>query len=180
MKQDASMLFENTMKRIFGAHQIAGEAYNESAEKYWIEKALKQFSRDILKIDMPERHRHLILSKIEIAIRDIKGKGIDYRILSLHMIAIASMLIGYSGSINEKPFIIATPIYNQNIDQYITDAIRNGEDEEDLKKTTSQLKIDMIRHFIRNGKTVFQIAIALNTSENNIKNIIREYNLRKP
>ena len=170
--------FEQVMGLFLGkkAYGCAGEEGNERARNERLNKVAKVIPKRIDKLDTTARHKEKLLLGAEKFFEATKGKDISTKNLLYNLLWLCGGLLGFefNGRINA---ITHSLFYWQNKNQYITSNIIEGNDdsqEYEDKKYIFNTRKKIINKLKEEGFTYFKIAIIFNTTEYQIKKIIKE------
>jgi hypothetical protein len=158
------------------AYQSAGEESNEKARNKRLNAVAKVILNRVDKIDSTTRLKRKLLIGAENFFEATKGKNISTKNLLYTLLLLCGSLLGFesNGRINA---ITHSLFYWQNKNQYITSNIIEGRDdmqEHKDKKYIFDMKKKIVKNLKAEGLTYYKIAIILNTTEYQIKKIIKD------
>ena len=175
---NADLYFERVMGLFLGksAYQCAGEEANEKARNERLNNVAKVILKRINELDTTTRHKEKLLLGAEKFFEATKGKDISIKNLLYNLLWLCGGLLGFefNGRIKE---ITHSLFYWQNKNQYTTSNIiegNNGSQEYEDKKYIFNTRKKIINKLKEEGFTYFKIAIIFNTTEYQIKKIIKE------
>ncbi|MBU4361937.1 hypothetical protein KJ813_04665 [bacterium] len=175
---NTGLYFEHVMGLFLGekAYGCAGEETNEKARNERLNNVAKVILKRIDKLDTTTRHKEKLLLGAEKFFEATKGKDISTKNLLYNLLWLCGGLLGFefNGRINA---ITHSLFYWQNKNQYITSNIIEGNDdsqEYEDKKYIFNTRKKIINKLKEEGFTYFKIAIIFNTTEYQIKKIIKE------
>jgi len=178
IKMNIGLYYERVMGLFFGekAYQCAGEEGNERARNERLNNVAKVMLKRIDKIDTTKRHKEKLLFGAEKFFEATKEKDISAKNLLYNLLWLCGGLLGFesNGRINA---ITHTLVYWQDKNQYVTSNIMEGNDgsqEYKDKKNIFSTRKKIINKLKEEGFTYFKIAIIFNTTEYQIKKIIKE------
>jgi len=159
------------------ACQCAGEEPNKKARNERLHDVAKVIFKRIESIDTTTKHKKQLLSIAESFLDDTKNKDISTDVLLYDMLRLCGLLLGFKYS-GRTTAIIHSLFFWQNSDQYMTERIMEGEDDFKEKESDDDAyiiskKYNFIKQLNKEGFTPFKIAMIFNTSENQIKKIIK-------
>ena len=170
MIEGIEMLFEYTIRSFLGdkASHIAGQAHSERNRKEWYRKVTKKIIRKIQEIESNSTHKERLVHCSEDCLTALKHpyKEIKYTLCLLRLL---NVLLGYDGG--PWPYRIATLAYFQTCSQHRTEAMIKGDDMPDYYESTLSIRRKIIGQLIDEGKTYFEISLALNLSEYKVKKL---------
>ena len=178
IKMNISLYYEHVMGLFLGekAYQCAGEEGNEKARNERLNKVAKVMLKRIDKIDTTNGHKEKLLFGAEKFFKATKGKDISAKNLLYNLLWLCGGLLGFesNGRINA---ITHTLVYWQDKNQQMTSNILKGNDdsqEYEDKKYIFNTRIKIIKKLKEEGLTYYKIALIFNTTEYQIKKIIKE------
>jgi hypothetical protein len=171
---DMSMAFERLMTQILGqkAYQSAGQFANPTTRDDWFRKTFKLMLKEVDKIDTTSRQKQMLMRDLHAAIDGLSGSRDPSWEVMFSLVSACARFLGhnYSGA------RVNTPCYWQSPDQRFTQAIfENAERKfEHTKEDAVTIRAKICRELRANGTDTFTIALVLNTSEYQVKKLIRE------
>ena len=172
----SSMLFEIVIQRFFGkaANNIADLENHDRSRNNWLKKVAKKILLEVDAIDTYEDHKKQLFWLADEFKTELEGKNPDFRVLVYLLLALIASLLGFNSPRGIK---LTTPSYIRTSEQYYTSLIIKGGDA--LQDYKDKQNVVVIRRKIvadlkANGIDDFHIALALNTSENQIKKLRNE------
>lgn len=164
--------FEFCMRRVFGdpARHIAGLCLDDSIRCEWVDKLLKQLIRDAQDLDTTQEHRERISYLLE-ALREERWRGDDASWhLVFDLLNLAAELMGYQGARGERPY---TPMYWQSLQTHLDIGNARGRCDELQEEFVSAAarRVEVVRCLKGQGLTDFEVAMALKTSEYEVKKL---------
>lgn len=173
---DLGMDFEVTMRLVFGdkAYHIAGQNFDTKARSQWLRRWVKALLRDAMRIDTTARHKQRIGHALERVAKSIDRSSEPTWGLVFALLRLVSILFG-------RDFVKGarchTPVYFQTSDQRVTVDILTGgdamQDYYDLKDAIS-VRAEVVKSLKEQGYDDFKIGLVLNTSEYEVKKLLRE------
>lgn len=170
-----SLYFEHTMNSIFGekAHQIAGSINNIKYRKEWLNKTIKKLIKDIDSLDAPSLLKKSLLNTLLRFQEEIKtNKTVTWHQVDI-LLRFCLLLLGYS---NVKGGRFHSLVYWQNENQNYFERLFQGEDQTDIyatQKNVIMLRENLVKKLKNDGLDSFTIASILNTTEYEIKKILK-------
>ncbi|MHB8765330.1 MAG: hypothetical protein ACYDA8_13505 [Deferrisomatales bacterium] len=172
---DRPMLFELTARLFYGdkAYQIAGQEANPAHRRQWLAKIAKTIIKRLDAVETSPRHKQLLMGEAERfhdEARSAKGDPWD---LVYSLVRICGRLLGYDFVRGARVHTLA---YWQNKDQYYTTSILSGADAlQDYydRLNTISVRQRVIAFLKAEGLDDFKIALAMNTTEYEIKKLRR-------
>jgi len=169
------MQFECCMRRVFGddAKHIAGSCLDEAYRKKWVERLIKRLVRDAQDLDTSQDHREHVSSLLEIALRQQwTGDEASWHLV-FHLLMLITELLGYQGVDGVRPY---TPMYWQSLQTHLDVGNARGHAEELHEEFSSAARnrVDVVRYLKDKGLTDFDVAMALKTSEYEVKKLKKE------
>jgi hypothetical protein len=166
------MEFETCMRRLFGdeASHIASSCLNEGYRGQWVSRFLKQLIRDAQDLDTTQKHRERISYLLE-ALQKTNWKGDDASWgLVFDLLALAAELLGYEGIKGHRTYI---PMYWQELQTHLDIGNERGQGErlEQEFHSAAARRVQVVRYLKDQGLNDFEIAMALKTSEYEIKKL---------
>ncbi len=166
------MQFEFCMRRVFGdeARHIAGSSVDENYRKSWVERFLKQLVRDAQDLDTTQEHREHVSALLQGLLQETwTGDQASWRVVFDTLMMLAE-LMGYRGSRGERAY---TPVYWQSLDKHLEIGNARGKYDELQQEFTSAAKhrSDVVTFLKDKGLTDFEVAMALKTSEYEVKKL---------
>ena len=178
INMNVGLYFEHVMGLFLGknAYQCAGEEANEKARNERLNNVAKVILKRIDKLDTTTRHKEKLLLGAEKFFESTKGKNISTKKLLYNLLWLCGGILGFefNGRINA---ITHSLFYWQNKNQYITSTIMEGKDdsqEHEDKKYIFNTRKKIIKKLKEEGLTYYKIALIFNTTEYQIKKIIKE------
>ena len=172
---DISMAFERLMTQVLGqkeAYQSAGQFANPTTRDDWFRKTFKLMLKEVDKIDTTSRQKQMLMRDLQAAIDGLSGSRDPNWEVMFSLVSACAGFLGhdYSGA------RVNTPCYWQSPDQRFTQAIfENAERKfEGTKEDAVTIRAKICRELRANGTDTFTIALVLNTSEYQVKKLIRE------
>jgi hypothetical protein len=162
------MEFEMCMRRIFGneANHIAGGCLLDNYRKKWVQKFLKQLIRDAQDLDTTQEHREHVSEHLQ-GLLNSKWTGDDasWRVV-FDILTILAELMGYGDFSGKRSY---TPAYWQSKETYYV----KGKYDQIYKEGISSAKyrVDVVNYLKDKGLTDFEVAMALKTSEYEVKKL---------
>jgi hypothetical protein len=173
---DTDMLFEFTMRLYFGdkAYQTRGQFNNPKYRRECLRKVIRLLMNQINTLDTTPRHKQVLMENAE-AIRHAIGRNdAPSWDLTLHFVAFIARLLGFDFHRGSRCHSIA---YFQEPAQYYTadllshgDALQNYYDKKDALSTRK----DVVASLKGKGLSDFKVALVLNTTEYEIKKLLKE------
>ena len=168
------MDFESCMRRVFGddAVQIASGCLDDSFRQMWVKKLLKQLIRDAQDIDSHQKHREHISAMLEILLkRGWTGNKASWSIV-FKLLSIIADLLGYAGARGTRAF---TPMYCQSLQTHLDIGNATGKADELLEEFASAARnrAEVVKYLKEKGLTDFDVAMALKTTEYEVKKLKR-------
>lgn len=171
---DTSLAFERLMSKVHGhkAYKIAGEFANPTTRNDWLRKTFKLMLKDIEKIDTTSRHKQMLMRDLQAAIDGLPKSYDPSWEMVFPLISVCARFLGYDYSGAR----VNMPSYWHSSDQKFTQTIfEKGEDQfEETKEDAVTIRARMCIDLRAKGIDTFTIALALNTSEYQVKRMIRE------
>lgn len=170
---NVGMNFELTMRLFLGekAYHIAGQEANEKYRREWLKKATKKMLRRVDAIETTTRHKQMLITEVEKLLDSLKGKKPSSWAIVYCLFRLCGRLVGFDFL---RGSILHTPFYYQEVDQYYTGQILNGEDTMqdfyDRKDAVSTRK-RLIEQLKEESFTDFKISLIMNTTEYQVKKI---------
>ncbi len=162
------------MTQILGqqAYQSAGQFANPATRNDWFRKTFKLMLKEIDEIDTTSRQKQMLMRDLQAAIDSLSDSRDPSWDMMFSLVSACARFLGhdYSGS------RVNTPSYWQSPDQRFTQAIfEQAEHELDhTKQDAVTIRARICRELRANGTDTFTIALVLNTSEYQVKKLIRE------
>lgn len=175
MNPGLEMLFETTIRSFLGdrAFHIAGQAHTEKLRRMWYRKVLKKVVREMQEVDSRTLHKEELVKWSEMALASLNERRLDEVRFTLCLLRLVGSLLGFVGL---KPYRIATLAYFQTQSQELTEQIvRRDGDVEDYHQSTLSIRRNLIGQLKDEGRTYFEIALVLNTSEYHVKKLWKQY-----
>jgi hypothetical protein len=168
------MQFEFCMRKVFGdaAHHIAGLCLNEGVRCEWVHRLLKQLIRDAQDLDTTQEHRERISYLLEALRKDRWGGDDAHWRLVFNLLSLTAGLMGYEGARGERTY---TPVYWQSLQAHLDIGNARGKCDELQEEFVSAAarRVEIVRCLKRRGLTDFEVAMALKTSEYEVKKLKR-------
>lgn len=166
------MEFETCMRRVFGdeADHIASSCLNDEYRVEWVCRLLKHLIRDVQDLDTTQKHRERISYLLE-ALQKQKWKGNDASwALVFDLLALVAELLGYEGIKGHRTYI---PLYWQEMQKHLDIGNERGQGEQLMQEFQSAAawRVQVVRYLKEEGLTDFEVAMALKTSEQEIKKL---------
>lgn len=172
-----NLYFEHVMGLFLGksAYQCAGEEANEKARNKRLNSAAKVILKRVDELDTTIRHKEKLLLGAEKFFEATKGKDTSTENLLYNLLWLCGGLLGFefNGRINA---VTHSLFYWQNKNQYITSNIIEGKDdsqEYEDKKYIFNTRKKIIKKLKEEGLTYYKIALIFNTTEYQIKKMIK-------
>ncbi len=168
------MAFELLMARILGqkAYQSAGQFANPTTRNDWLRKTFNLMLKEIDEIDTTSRHKQMLMRDLQAAIDGLSISHDPSWEMIFSLISACARFLGhdYSGA------RVNTPSYWQSSDQRFTQLIFESAEHkfENIKEDAVTIRAKICVDLRANGTDTFTIALALNTSEHQVKKLIRE------
>lgn len=171
------MAFEICMRRVFGdeADHIAGSCLDEEYRGEWVSRLLKQLIRDAQELDTAQKHKERISYLLE-ALQKQNWKGDDASWgLVFDLLALATELFGYEGIRGHRPY---TPMYWQELQTHLDIGNERGQTEHLVQEFQSAAarRVEVVRYLKDQGLNDFEVAMALKTSEYEVKKLKKSIN----
>jgi len=171
---DTSLAFERLMSKIHGrkAYQIAGQFANPMMRNDWFRKTFKLMLKDIENIDTTSRQKQMLMRDLHAVIDGLPRSNDPSWETIFPLISACARFLGYDYSGAR----VNTPSYWQCSDQRITQSIfeKTEHKYEKVKDDAITIRARICADLHAEGTDTFAIALALNTSENQVKKLIRE------
>ena len=170
--REYGMQFECCMRRVFGkdARHIAESCLDGKFRSDWVDRLIKQVTRDTQDLDTTQEHRERISYLLE-ALRKERWNGDDPSWhLVFDMLILIVELMGYRGVRAERPY---TPMYWQSLQTHLDIGNASGNCEELQTEFASAAKrrVEVVKYLKHQGLTDFEVAMVLKTSEYDIKRL---------
>lgn len=167
------MEFEATFRLLFGdrAKYIESSSQNPKARAGWIRKSIDQFEREVLAIDTTERHKRMLLGEVEAAREAVRAQPAPTWSLVYSLLRLTSRLLGYDFVRRAK---CHTATYWQSVPQNLNTTVFTGGDVmQDYydKKNAIAVRKEVIAHLKHQGLSDYRIALVLNTTEYEVKQL---------
>ena len=169
-----SMAFERLMTQILGqkAYQSAGQFANPTTRNDWLRKTFKLMLKEVDEIDTTARQKKMLMRDLQAAINGLsKSRDPSWEMI-FPLISACARFLGhdYSGA------RVNTPSYWQSSNQRFTQFIFESAEHsfENVKEDAVTIRTKICCDLRANGTDTFTIALALNTSEYQVKKLIRE------
>jgi len=171
------MKFETCMRRVFGdeASHIASSCLNEEYRGQWVSRMLKQLIRDAQDLDTAQKHRERISYLLE-ALQKTDWKGADASwALVFDLLALVAELFGYEGIKGHRTYI---PVYWQEMQTHLEIGNERGQGERLVQEfhSAAARRVQVVCFLKNQGLNDFEVAMALKTSEHEVKKLKREAN----
>ena len=173
MIEGTEMLFEETIRSYLGdkAFHIAGQAHPEKNRKIWFRKITKKIIRQIQKIESNSTHKERLAHCSEDCLTALRHPYSEIK-FTLCILRLLNVLLGFYGGV--MPYRIATLAYFQTDKQHFTEAmIKGGDSPPDYYESTLSTRKKIIGQLKDEGKTYFEISLALNLSEYEVQKLWR-------
>jgi len=166
------MEFETCMRRVFGdeASHIASSCLNEAYRGQWVARLLKQLIRDAQDLDTTQKHRERISYVLE-ALQKKNWKGDDASWgLVFDLLALTAELLGYEGIKGHRTYI---PMYWQELQTHLDIGNERGQGERLVQEfhSAAARRVQVVCYLKNQGLNDFEVAMALKTSENEVKKL---------
>ena len=170
MIEGLEMLFEYTIRSFFGdkASHITVQVHSEKSRKEWYRKIIKKIIKKIQEIESNSTHKERLAHCSEDCLTALKHPYKEIK-FTLCLLRLLNVLLGYDGGL--RPDRIATLAYFQTCSQHRTEAMVKGDDMPDYYENTLSIRKKIIGQLIDEGKTYFEISLALNLSEYKVKQL---------
>ena len=170
MIEGLEMLFEYTIRSYLGdeASHITGQAHSEKSRKKWYRKITKKIIRKIQEIESNSTHKERLAHCSEDCLTALNHPYNEIN-FTLYILRLLNVLLGYYGGL--RPYRIATLAYFQTCSQHRTEAMVKGDDMPDYDENTLSIRKKIIGQLKEEGKTYFQISLALNLSEYEVQKL---------
>ncbi len=171
---NTSMAFEWLMTQILGreAYQSARQFANPATRNDWFRKAFKLMLKAVDEIDTTSRQKQMLMRDLQAAIDSLSDSRDPSWEMVFSLVSACARFLGhdYSGA------RVNTPSYWQSPSQRFTQAVfEQAEHEiEHTKQDAVTIRARICRELRANGTDTFTIALVLNTSEYQVKKLIRE------
>lgn len=170
-----SLDFEYAMTLLLGskADHIASFASNEKYLRKWLRKAIKKFIKDVNLLDTTERHKEMLVMKLECVDKLLKKGGSLWSMI-FDFFNLVSRFLGYDYDRAQK---LVTPTYFQTQSQNFWCGLYKDESSKKQKENKDNFISKRIKTLLQlksEDYSDFEISQILNTSEYNIKKILRE------
>ena len=168
------MEFEFCMRGVFGndAVQIASGCLDETFRQMWVKKLLKQLIRDTQDLDSTQEHREHISALLEFLLKHgWTGEKASWHLV-FHLLTLITELLGYKGVRGERAY---TPMYWQSLQTHLDIGNARGKCEELQREFASAARnrAEAVKYLKGKGLTDFDVAMALKTSESEVKKLKR-------
>lgn len=166
------MEFETCMRRVFGdeASHIASSCLNDEYRGKWVSRLLKQLIRDAQDLDTTQKHRERISYLLE-ALRktDWKGDDASWRLV-FDLLSLTAELFGYEGIKGHRTYI---PMYWQELQTQLDIGNERGQGERLVQEfhSAAARRVQVVCYLKNQGLNDFEVAMALKTSENEVKKL---------
>jgi hypothetical protein len=169
------MAFERLMIGILGqkeAYQSAGQFTNPTTRDDWFRRMFKLMLKEVDKIDTTSRQKQMLMRDLQAAIDGLSGSRDPSWEVMFSLISACARFLGYDYSGAR----VNTPCYWQSPDQRFTQVIFENVERkfEHTKEDAVTIRAKICRELRANGTDTFTIALVLNTSEYQVKKLIRE------
>jgi len=166
------MEFETCMRRVFGdkASHIASACLNEDYRVGWVSRLVKHLIRDVQDLDSTQQHRERISYLLE-ALQKQNWKGDDASWgLVFDLLALTAELLGYEGIKGHRTYI---PLYWQELQTHLVIGNERGEGGQLLQEFQSAAawRVQVVHYLKHQNLTDFEVAMALKTSEREVKQL---------
>lgn len=170
-----SLNFEYTMMLLFGnkAGQLASLATNESEVRKWLRKFVKKLIEETNSLDTTERHRAVLSLDLKSIDKNLKDGGNIWEII-YYLFNLVARLFGYDFHEGKK---LLTLCYLQNQSQNFWTNLYEGQSFKEIQKKQKNFvlkRVQLVKELKREGFLDFEISQILNTTEYNIKKILKE------
>ena len=170
------MQFEDLMRQLFGekAYGIAGGSGNDRFRKRWLIQASRLMQKIVVEIDTTPRHQRML----SIALEDLEKSFQNCREptweIVYKLLLLCSRLLGYDYCIGSA---FNTPLCYQTEAQHYGQLQAEGADalSEHIADQKNALTLRIARELKAKGHTIFKIVLVLNTSEYQIKKLLKSY-----
>ncbi|MBN2683860.1 MAG: hypothetical protein JXR40_01145 [Pontiellaceae bacterium] len=168
------MQFEFCMRRVFGddARHIAESCLDDDCRKTWVIKFIKQLIRNAQDPDTTQEHREHVSALLQGLLKDKwTGDQASWHIVFDTLILLAE-LMGYRGSRGVRAYL---PMYWQSLDTHliIENDRGNTEQLQNEFKSAAAHRTEVVQFLKDKGLTDFEVAMAMKTSEYEVKKLKR-------
>lgn len=166
------MAFETCMRRVFGnkAGHIAGSCLDEKYRSRWVSRFLKRLIRDVQDLDSTQRHRERISCHLEALHKENwKGDDASWRMV-FNLLALTAELLGYEGIRGDRAYV---PMYWKEFQTHVDISNERGQHERLMEEWQSAAarRVQVVHYLKGQGLSDFDIAMALKTSEHEVKKL---------
>lgn len=171
---DAGMRFEMTICLLFGdkAYKIAGTEANAKHRKEWLQKAVRKLLRVVDDLDTTPRHKQMLMTELEAITELLKGAKEASWDLVYRFLRLSIRLLGFDA----QGAKCHTLMYFQTPNQHLTTQLyRGGDRSQDYNDKMNAIVIrkSIIEDLKAQGMDDFKISLVLNTSEYEIKKLLK-------
>lgn len=166
------MEFEHCMRRVFGdeAYHIAGSCLDDNFRNGWVKKFLRKLIRDVQDLDTTQEHREYVSAHLQSL---LKEKWTDDKAswrLVFDILIVLAELMGYSGLDGERVY---SPAYWQSLKTHVDIGNAHGKFDQLEKEfiSAARHRADVVFFLKDKGLTDFEVAMALKTSEYEVKKL---------
>jgi hypothetical protein len=172
---ETSMAFERLLIRVHGqqnGYQTAGQFGNPRARNDWLRKTYKLMLKDVDAIDAASRQKQMLMRDLQAAIDGLSSSNNPTWEMTFSLISACARFLGYDyGGAR-----VSTPSYWQTAGQKFTQSVVEKTEQEldKVKDDALTIRAKLCADLHSKGTDTFTIALALNTSEYQVKKLIRE------
>lgn len=155
-----------------GDSPVASFADDEQYVKTWLRKAIKKFIKEVNTLDTTQRHKDVLILHLESINRRLNGGNIWEIIFDLFNVI--ARLFGYDYHKGQK---LLTAIYSETPYQHFWSGLHAGEDwkkQNGIRESFIRKRIELIKQLKKDGYSTFDISQIFNTTDYEIKKILRE------
>lgn len=175
MTEGNELYFEYTIRMFLGdkAFHVAGQAYSESARRDWYKKIFKKIVKQVQQIETNTTHKESLARTSENCL-DLLKHPYDEMKFTLSLLRFINVLLGYVGTIRDRPYRIATPAYFQTGNQNFTERLLIDDQSlpNDHEENTVTLKRKLMNQLKDEGKTTFEISLVFGISEYQVRKLL--------
>ena len=168
------MEFEFCMRRVFGndADHIASGCLNGKFRSEWIRRLLKTLVRDAQEVDTTQHHREHLSHLLETCLKEPWDVDEPSWHTIFELLMLVAELLGYQGVRGERVY---TPIYWQELKTHLDICNARGKADELQAEFASaaRTRAEVVRILKDKGLSDFDVAMALKTSEYEVKKLKR-------
>jgi hypothetical protein len=167
--------FEFCMRCVFGdeAYQIAGSCLNDDYRSQWVERFLKKLISNAQELDTTQKHRERISYLLEaLKKQNWKGEDASWAIV-FDLLATIAELLGYEGVKGHRTYL---PMYWQEMQTHLDVGNERGQGEQLQQQFMSAAarRVEILRYLKNQGITDFEVAMAMKTSESEVKKLKKQ------